>query len=260
LSGILPGKEVTLLSRCCLFLVFLLFATACAAPSGMKKGTQAEVHYILGLSYLQEQNPTRALKEFLLAEEYDARDHRIQAALGQAYQLRKAYPQAEVHYLRAVRLDRNNSQYKNNLGALYLDMQRWDDAIVYFRQAAEDLLFTTPEMALTGLGFAHFNKGDHAAAIAAYRRALDYRPRFAMARLHLGETYFAQGEMSQAIAEYLQALTVAPEFVQAHYNLGLAYLRVHETAKARASFATANRLAPDSEFGRLSANYFESLK
>lgn len=244
---------------CCLLLACLLLTTACAAP-GKKKGTQAEVHFILGLSYLQEQNPTLALKEFLKAEEYDPRDHRIQAALGQAYQLRKAYPLAEMHYLRALRLDRNNSQYKNNLGALYLDLQRWDDAIGYFRQAADDLLFTSQEMALTGLGLAYFQKGDHAKAIAAYREALDHRPRFVMARLRLGEVFFAQGETKQAIAEYLQALAVAPESVLAHYRLGLAYLQGQETAKAKAAFATAYRLAPDSEAGRLAGNHLAILK
>jgi Tfp pilus assembly protein PilF len=256
LSGYFRQGGNLLLRLCCLFLACLLLTTACASP-GKKKGTQAEVHFILGLAFLQEQNPTLALKEFLKAEEFDSRDHRIQAALGQAYQLRKAYPQAEAHYLRALRLDRNNSQYRNNIGALYLDMQRWDEAIVYFRQAADDLLFSTPEMALTGLGLAHFQKGDYAEAIAAYREALDYRPRFALARLRLGEVFFAQGETGQAIAEYRQALMVAPEFVLAHYKLGLAYLQAQETAKAKASFAAANRLAPDSEPGRLAGNYLE---
>jgi Tfp pilus assembly protein PilF len=248
-----------LLRLLCLSLVCLLLSTACASP-GKKKGSNAEVHFILGLAYLQEQNPTLALKEFLKAEEYDSRDHRIQAALGQAYQLRKAYPQAEAHYLRAVRLDRNNSQYKNNLGALYLDMQRWDEAIRCFRQAADDLLFTTPEMALTGLGLAQFHKGNYAEAIAAYREALDQRPRFAMARLHLGEVYFAQGQVNQAISEYLQALAVAPDFVLAHLKLGQAYLQTRETVKAKASFAAAYRLAPDSEFGRQAGKYLETLK
>jgi Tfp pilus assembly protein PilF len=248
-----------LLRLLCLSLVGLLLTTACAS-SGTKKGSSAEVHFILGLAYLQEKNPTLALKEFLKAEEYDSRDHRIQAALGQAYQLRKAYPQAEMHYLRAVRLDRNNSQYKNNLGALYLDMQRWDEAIVYFRQAADDLLFTTPEMALTGLGLAQFHKGKYTEAIAAYRAALEIRPRFAMARLHLGEVFFAQGESSLAIREYLQALSVAPDFVLAHYKLGEAYLQTQETAKAKASFSAAIRLAPDSESGRQAGKHLETLK
>jgi Tfp pilus assembly protein PilF len=249
-----------LLLRCfCLLLIGLLLTTGCAS-SGKKKGTQAEVHFLLGISYLQEQNPTLALKEFLKAEEFDARDHRIQAALGQAYQLRKAFGQAEAHYLRALRLDRNNPQYRNNLGALYLDMQRWDDAIGYFRQAADDLLFTSPEVPLTGLGLAYFQKNQYPEAIAAYREALGHRPRFAVARLRLGEVYFAQGHTSQAIAEYLQALAVAPEFVLAHYKLGLAYLQAHETASAKASFAAAYRLAPDSEPGRSAGNYLELLK
>ena len=68
-----------------------------------------------------------------------------------------AFPDAERHYLRAVRLDRDNPLYQNNLAALYLDMERWDDAISHFRKAADNLLFTNPEVALTGIGYAYYH-------------------------------------------------------------------------------------------------------
>lgn len=70
-----------------LLLLVSLALLACGGPR--KSSNVGQVHYILGLSYLQEQNLTLALKEFLLAEEVDPDNADIQASLGQAYQLKR---------------------------------------------------------------------------------------------------------------------------------------------------------------------------
>jgi Tfp pilus assembly protein PilF len=247
--------------RTFLFSLILILALANAGCStGKKKIDDGEVHYILGLSYLQEHNPTLALREFLLAQDFAPRDARVQVGLGQAYHLKGAYPQAEQHYLNAVRLSRGDPKFQNNLGALYLDMQRWDDAISYFSKAASNLLFPTPELALTGMGYAYFHQGEYAKATTAMRDALGHNPRFAQARLGLGEVFFAQEETERAIVEFRQALAIAPDFSTAHYKLGLAYLKIRQTEKAFESFQQVVRRVPDTEIGRLSQNYLELLK
>jgi Tfp pilus assembly protein PilF len=234
------------------------FATGCS--TGKKKVNDGEVHYLLGLSYLKEQNPTLALREFLLAQEFHPRDAEIQAALGQAYQLKKAYPQAEGHYLRALKLSKDDPKHQNNLAALYLDMQRWEDAVIYFRRASSNLLFTAPELALSGMGYAYFNLGKYPEAAASFRDALAFEPRYPQARLGLGEVFFARDEIEPAIAEFRQALVVAPDYAMAHYKLGLTYLKVREIGKARDSFRQVVRLVPDSDIGQLAANYLNLLK
>ena len=99
----------------CLIMLGALLG-GCAGSAGKVKGSEA--HYLLGVSYLQEQNPTLALKEFLQAEALDSRDADIQAGLGQAYQLKRAFAEAEKHYLRALKLRRDDPQIQNNLVCL----------------------------------------------------------------------------------------------------------------------------------------------
>ncbi|NIQ95107.1 MAG: tetratricopeptide repeat protein, partial [Desulfuromonadales bacterium] len=91
---------------------------------------------MLGVSYLRADDPTQALQEFLLAAEIEDDDAPLQAGLGQAYFMKKSYADAERHYLKALRLDKGNPKYQNNLAALYMEMERWDDAIDYFEKAA----------------------------------------------------------------------------------------------------------------------------
>ena len=102
-----------------------------------KDKTDGKVHYTLGISYLREPNYSLALKEFLLAAEANPDDPNIHLSLGQTYQLMRAYDDAEKSYKKALRL--SDASFtpicQNNLGALYLDMKRWDDAIAALERA-----------------------------------------------------------------------------------------------------------------------------
>jgi tetratricopeptide (TPR) repeat protein len=139
-------------------------------------------------------------------------------------------------------------------------MGRWDDAIRHFRNAADNLLFASPEVALTGVGYAHFQKGEYLDAIAACKEALNFNPRYAQAHLQLGEAYYALGKTGPAIESYRHALTLSPNYTLAHYRLGQAHMKLKQHQEAVACFREVLRLAPDSELGRSVAEYINILK
>ena len=219
------------------------------APIPADKGKQSESHYILGVSFLREGNPTLALKEFLAAESYAPRRPDIQDALGQAYQLKKSYPQAEKHYLKALELKPGDPNSYNNLGALYLDMGEWDKAIASFQKAAGDLLFNNPEFALTGIGVAWFNKGEPDQALKFYQRALEQRRSFAPAHYRSGEVYRQRKEYARARESYARALELSPNYAFAHYGLGPVSLEEGRYGEARDSFRKVISLSADSDIG-----------
>jgi tetratricopeptide (TPR) repeat protein len=196
----------------------------------------------------------------LLAEKYNPRNAEVQAALGHTYHLKKAYAQAEEHYLRALDLDENNPRYLNNLAAVYLDTGRYDEAIRFYREAAANLLFTSPETSYGGIGYVNFLKGDYVAAIAAYQEALARNPRYALGYFRLSEALFAVGRDEEAVRALKQTLGLVPNDVAVHYRLGLAYFKLRQKDKAAAAFRDVVRIAPDSEQARLANNYLEMLK
>jgi tetratricopeptide (TPR) repeat protein len=238
-------------------ILLLLLGAGCGATK--KARNEAEVHYLLGMSYLQQQNPTVALREFLQAADYNPGRADIQQGLGQAYYLKKAYAQAEEHYLRALKLAPDDPQIETNLAALYLDLQRWDDAIRYFHKAGRNLLFSSPEIALTGAGVAYQQKGALVDAIGAYKEALAANPRYAPAHLRLGETLDAMDKTELAVEEFRKALGLAPDYVVAHYRLALAGLKLRQPGLAENHFREVIRLAPDSEYGQQSRDYLKLL-
>lgn len=244
--------------------IALLLLAACVScvPSETKQPVKekAQYHYILGSSALNENNPTEALKEFLAAEKLDNKDHNIQAGLAQAYWAKKAYSLAETHFLNAIKLSNDDPRYYNNLGALYLSMARFDDAISAFRVAADSLLFDRPEVAWTGIGYANVQKQDYVAAHSAYKKAIDLNPRYHLASFRLGELYYYQDRPVEALEAFTRTIELAPWFDQGHYWQGLVYMKMKEPAKAKKAFTEVVRLAPQSETARLAVNYLKILQ
>lgn len=250
--------------RCHLFLTgltFLAISLAACVPYEETKPAKenAQYHYMMGVSALDEQNPTEALKEFLMAEESDKNDPQIQSGLAQAYWLKQAYSLAEVHFKNAIALSKDDPKYYHNLAALYLSMERYDDAISAFQTAAENLLFDRSELAWTGIGLANFHKQDYPAAERSYRKAMALNPRYYLAPFHLGELYYNQDRPVEALDMFTLTIELAPGFPNGHYWQGLVYMKIKETDKAKQSFLEVLRLAPQSETGRLAKDYLKII-
>ncbi len=243
------------------FVILLVVLSAACVPveKYQPASEKAEYHYTLGVSSLNEENPTGALKEFLEAEKYDDDDAEIQAGLAQAYWLKRAHELSETHFLKAIALSDNDPKYYNNLAALYLTMERYDEAITAFRAAADNLLFDRPELAWTGIGLANFQMQDYAAAQRAYEKAMDLNPRYYMAPYRLGEVYYNQDRSVESLAMFIRSVELAPDFVRGHYWQGLVYMKMKDTEKAKQAFQEVVRLSPESETARLANDYLKII-
>ena len=233
---------------------------ACSSGKDSPAAQKARLHYQLGISSLSDNNPSQALQELFQAEAIDGDDPEIQSALAQAYLQKRAYDLAEQHWLRAISLSGGAPQHYNNLGALYLTMERYDDAIGVFRKAADNLLFPTPEVAWGGIGYAYFLKRDYPAAERAYLKARGLNSRYFQAALKLGELYYGQERNAEALELFVKATELSPRSASAQYWLGLTHLKLKNQVAARKAFEETVRLAPDSEPGRLAKNYLKTIR
>ena len=244
----------------CLSIVLLMLVCACVPVEEKKTDTEsADYHYLLGVTALKEQNPTGALKEFLQAEKYNSNDIRIHAGLAEAYMQKKAYSLAETHYKKALSLSDNDPKYYNNLGALYLSMERYDEAIDAFKVAAEDLLFAQPELAWTGIGLASAQKQDYPAAQRAYQKAMDANPGYYRAPFMLGELYYNLDRPVEALEMFNRSVELAPGFANGYYWKGLVYMKTKDTEDAKEAFLEVVKRAPGTEISRLAANYLKII-
>jgi tetratricopeptide (TPR) repeat protein len=96
------------------------------------------------------------------------------------------------------------------------------------------------------LGLTYYEQGDDAAAIEAFRRALQEDPLLAEAHLYIGNMYVRQGRMNEAISSYKEAIQANPQFAEAYNNMGSIYAETGHTEEAMAAYRQA--LALDERF------------
>ena len=201
-----------------------------------------------------------ALQEFQIAAKMDPKNVEIQSNLGYTYMIKGAYDLAERHYLRAVKYSDGMPKHLNNLGALYLTLGRYQKAADAFRSAAENLLFSNPERAWTGLGVATLKLGDADAAESYFKRAIQLNSNYFQPYYQLGLLYFAEERPEEAVTAFAKAVKASPRFIDGHFRLGVAYATTKQVDLARAAFREVLRLAPDSEQGQHASNYLNILQ
>jgi tetratricopeptide (TPR) repeat protein len=146
------------------------------------------------------------------------------------------------------------------MGATYLELGKWDEAIREFDLVLKDILYLTPFYVLNNLGYAYYKKGDRQRAIENYKKALSMKPDFGLAYYNLGLAYKDNKQTEQAIEAMRSSVTYAPSFLNAQFQLGLLSFNAGKYAEAKKAFQEVVRLAPQSENGRLAQQYLDFLK
>jgi Tfp pilus assembly protein PilF len=246
------------LAKLIMLLTASLLCCACALAEASRK--EGIYHYQMGVSYFNEGNMTSALTELTKAEEYDSSNPELYNYLGMAYYSKKKLEMAEKKYLAALSINPNHCDARNNLGVVYMDMQRWDDAIAQFRQVSEDIFYQNQVAAHINLGLAYMGKGDYPKALSTLRGVVADYPRDPRGRMNLGRVYSSLEKYDLAINEYKRAVEQDINYAVAYYYLGLAYIKTKNNIGAQAAFKEVIRIAPDSEIGQLSREYMDTMK
>ncbi len=72
-------------------------------------------------------------------------------------------------------------------------------------------------------GVASLEKREHDAAISDLTKAIEMRPRFAMAHFYRGRAYMGKREYDKAISDFTEAIEIAPELAIAYSERALIY-------------------------------------
>lgn len=213
----------------------------------------------MGQSYMTVQDYSNALKELLEGVRLNPDDPDIHNLLAQAYQRKSAYAQAESHYFKALKLKQEDPYIYNNIGALYLDMQRWNDAAVFFRKAADNLVFQYPVGALTGLGIAQHRAGEYIQAVMAYREALKLFPNNLSVMYLQAQSYVKMGKYSLAEETLEQALKIDPLDNIVRFEYAKTLLEQDKKSKAREQFREVSNREDKTPLGKEAREYVEML-
>lgn len=143
-------------------------------------------------------------------------------ASAQQAQARRDFEAAADFYQKAIAIHPEISELQANLGLMYYQTGKDQQAIRAFYQAIrlEPALFV-PNLFL-GLDYVKLRKFKE--AIPYLQRAAQSKPTDAQAHLGLGQAYAGSGNTRLAIHSYMRANEIDPQNADVWYHLGVAYL------------------------------------
>ena len=163
------------------------------------KERQARSHYGLALNHLREGRTGIAIRELLAAQALSPSDPWIDLSLAEAYRLKGHSADSERHLKRALELRPDLHAAKLNLSALYIQSERYEEAVKMSQELLADATFPVPWKALTNQGYALYKLGRNAEARQAFDHAHEYHERFWPARLDLAILDAEEGRRLEAL-------------------------------------------------------------
>ena len=223
---------------------------------------RARMNYQLGVEQLQKGNSPEAIAALLEARRWDPQSERTELALSEAYREQGRDRDAEAHLLRALQIKPGFQQGLRNLAALYIQTDRYDEALAPLHQLLDDATFPGPWRALTNLGWAEYRLGRVDDAFQHLTLAVDQRPDYWPARLDLGILEAERGNRAEAIAQFQHVLDKQPgpsAESEARYRLAEQLLAQGDRQGARRQLTTASRLEPNGPWSNRSAEMLKTL-
>ena len=157
----------------------------------------------LAIAYMKQGAYEKALEKLNRAKEADPGYSPTYNVFGLLYQQLGDFKQAEENFKRAISLNSNDSSTLNNYGRFLCQQQRDKEAEETFLKAANNPLYSTPEIAITNAGLCAFNNDRKDDAEKYFRQALKMNPKMAPALIMMCEISYDQNNALSARG-YLQ--------------------------------------------------------
>jgi protein O-mannosyl-transferase len=169
---------------------------------------------------------------------------RVYLNLGAAQERAGNLAGAEEAYLAANTLTVDQPFSRLDLGRLYLQSNRLDEAQRQFQEA----LGIDPTMgdAYNNIGKILEMKNQNDEALKEYLKAVRYRPYLATPYLNIGRLYARQKRYPEAIKEYEKAIVRDPAYSEAFIGRGEILLATGRRSEAIADFRRALQISPTS--------------
>lgn len=166
--------------------------------------------------------------------------------LGLAYSQRGQFDKAISELEAALKLNPNKAKIYLNLGRAYCKSSQFDKALQKLNMALE--LDLSPVIYYE-LGNVYLDMGKSEEAIKYYQDALRLDSSYSPAYNALGTIYNEQGRNAEALQAFEKAAQTGSDSPTNHYNLGLAHLDKDMADKAAIEFQLAAKLNPaDSKY------------
>jgi Tfp pilus assembly protein PilF len=179
---------------------------------------------------------------------------------GQICLIMGRWEEAEGSFLRAIELAPLLTDAHNNLGVVYSELGRDEDAEREFMIALGDPTYPTPEKVHMNLGMLYISQGRDDLALEMLRNSVEENPRYLRAHYELAGLLDRIGRLDEAASEYEVAKPDYRESGEFHYRLGWVYVRLGNTSRAYEHLRRVIDLTPGSNYAAQAAEILKTLE
>ena len=250
-------------------IVLILVATLSVCASTQQKTQKAQAkdpkyQYNMGLVYLNQSNMDVknidvAINYFVKALSIDTQYYLAWNAIGLAQSLKGNLPESAKAYQKCLESYPDFTEARNNLGTIYQEMNQMDKAEAEFQKALLDVSYQTRELPYYNLARLYLVQNRLDLAYENVQKALQIKPRLAMAHNLKGMILDKEDKPEEAVASYEQAVKIVPEDLLFNYNLAVAYYNTKELAKAKSLFLRISPYVVDPEMKVKVGQYLKDL-
>ncbi len=194
-------------------LLLALVATPSVAyetPQGNTAADAARINARLGIEYMKQGQVAIAREKIDKALQQNPRDPGVQMSAGLLYEQLREPKVAERHYRQALKLEPDNPEAQNALGAFLCRNGQAKQGEEVFLEAARNPLYRTPEVAYTNAGVCARRNGRLDKSEEYLRLAVSQRSQYSEALLQMAGVSFERGNFLQARAFLQRYLGMAP--------------------------------------------------
>lgn len=246
-QGTQPSVSSQLVAK--VFSSFCLAAlvAGCAHVSERDK-EQSQLRYDMAVQNLVK-SPQVAIKETEEALKFDPGNadawHLKALVLHQSF---KRLDEAQQAYLKALELKKPFPEARTNMGALFMEMKRYDDAIEQYKIALDDVTYREPYLPQGNMGWAYFKKGEVKPALEYLRNSVAVNPKFCLGHLWLGQVHESQGSAADACRSYAKYREACADRADAWQRDGVCLLNAGDAEGAGKAFdACVEKAASDEQ-------------
>jgi type IV pilus biogenesis/stability protein PilW len=240
----------------------LLSLALSACSSTQKQVEEAELHMRIGTSFLSQGNYPNALRELLIAEKLDPKSALVQNNLGLAYFWRERLDLSAKHLRRAVELNPEFTEARNNYARVLIELTRYDQAIAELKTVLSDLTYGDPAKAWVNLGMAYFRKGDYGTAKEKFAQAVQINRDHCLGQTLYGRSLLELKQFEAAAHALDNAVVICrpAQFDEPYYFSGLTYYRLGRTSSAVARMEEVLKLYPNGLYAKRAESMLKLMK
>jgi Tfp pilus assembly protein PilF len=234
----------------------------CASAQSKAQKAQAKdprYQYNVGLFYLNQNDVDNAVKSFNKTLSLDAKYYLAWNALGLAHSMRGRLDEAAKAYQKCLEVNPQFTEAHNNLGTVYQEMNRLDLAEEQFRIVLADPVYQNRELAYFNLARLYVVQNHLDLALDNVQKAIQLKPRLAMAHNLRGIIFEKQSDFGEAVASYEAAVKIVPEDLSFNYNLAVACFKNKDYARAKEIFLKIQGKVTDAETRDTIARYLKMI-